>query len=73
MWRASVWCGNPTKVYCKLPMVKSVQYMELQQRDGRDVLFVVDYDDKLYSFAVSNRSASKKKPSTTTKKPVKKR
>ena len=61
------------KVYSKLPMVKSVQYMELQQRDGRDVLFVVDYDDKLYSFAVSNRSASKKKPSTSTKKPVKKR
>ena len=62
------------KVYSKIPMVYSVQYMELQQQNGRTMLYAVDYNDHLFSFAVSDKSAAKKTTapktaSTATKEP----
>ena len=32
------------KVYSKIPMVYSVQYMELKQQNGRNMLYAVDYN-----------------------------
>ena len=51
------------KVYSKLPMVYSVQYMELQEKNGKELLYVVDYNDHLFTFAVSkgNGNANAKK------------
>ena len=58
------------KVYSKIPMVYSVQYMELKQQNGRNMLYAVDYNDHLFSFAVSDKSATKKTTTgTTTKEP----
>ena len=48
------------KVYSKLPMVYSVQYMELQQKNGKPMLYVVDYNNHLFTFTVSGRPAAKK-------------
>ena len=47
------------KVYSKLPMVYKVEYMELQEKNGREMLYVVDYNENLYSFAISGQSAAK--------------
>ncbi len=49
------------KQYSKLPMLKSVDYLELQEHNGREVLYAVDYDDRLYEYAVSDTSASPRK------------
>ena len=49
------------KQYSKLPMLKSVNYLELQEHNGREVLYAVDYDDRLYEYAVSDTSASPRK------------
>lgn len=51
------------KVYSKLPMVYSVQYMELHQEQGREMLYVVDYNDHLYSFAVNRGNVTSAKTS----------
>ena len=48
------------QVYSKLPMVYKVQYMELQQQGGRQLLYVVDYNDQLFTYTVSD------KPTATT-------
>lgn len=56
------------KVYSKLPMVYSVQYMELQEKNGKELLYVVDYNNHLYTFAVSNSQAKKPANSTAAKK-----
>lgn len=50
------------RVYSKLPMVFKVEYMELKQENGRETLYVVDYNNHLFSFAVSDTSA---KPTAT--------
>ncbi|NLV51947.1 MAG: hypothetical protein GXY64_01595, partial [Bacteroidales bacterium] len=36
------------KVYTKHPMMSAVQYLELVKKNGREVLFAVDYNDRLY-------------------------
>ena len=61
------------KVYSKLPMVWSVQYMELQQQNGKEVLYAVDYDERLYSFAISNSPAPKRTTTTAKKKVARRR
>lgn len=41
------------KVYSKLPFTYSVQYLELQtETNGREYLYVTDYNDHLYKFYV---------------------
>lgn len=56
------------KMYSKIPMVYSVQYLELQQQNGREMLYVVDYNDHLFAYAVSNKSAAKKPAGSRKKK-----
>ena len=43
---------NTGKMYSKILMPKMVQYMEIQQRNSMDVLYVVDYNDHLYTYAI---------------------
>ena len=40
------------KVYSKLPMTYKVDYLELQDRNGKEVLYVVDYKKNLFTYAV---------------------
>lgn len=61
---------NTGKMYSKIPMMKSVNYMELQEKNGKPVLYVVDYDDRLYEYAISDKPAIKK---TGKKKPISKK
>ena len=49
------------KMYSKIPMMQAVQYMEFQQKNGREVLFTVDYGDRLNEFAINDKPASGKK------------
>ena len=56
------------KVYSKLPMVYKVEYMELQQKNGKPMLYVVDYNDHLFTFAVNDKSAATKATGTTASK-----
>ena len=48
------------KVYTKLPMVYKVQYMELQEKGGKEMLYVVDYNDNLYTYTVVGKPAQAK-------------
>ncbi len=48
-------------VYSKLPLDYKVRYMELQQKDGSETLYVVDYKNHLLSFSVGDDSALKQK------------
>lgn len=43
---------NTGRVYSKLPVPKKIQYLELQERNGMQILFAADSDDKLYTFRV---------------------
>ncbi len=54
------------KVYSKLPMTYKVEYMELQQKGNRKMLYVVDYNDALFTFTVVGKPAQA--AATTTKK-----
>ena len=40
------------QMYSKIPMVYKVEYMELQEKNGRDYLYVVDYNNNLYAYTV---------------------
>ena len=40
------------QMYSKIPMVYKVEYMELQEKNGRDYLYVVDYNNNLYVYTV---------------------
>ena len=41
------------KILSKIPMRAAVEYMEIQvQPDGREVLYVVDYNEQLYTFSI---------------------
>lgn len=40
------------QMYSKIPMVYKVEYMELQKKNGRDYLYVVDYNNNLYVYTV---------------------
>lgn len=48
------------KVYSKLPLVYKVQYMELQRKNGRELLYVVDSQNSLITYAVSDQPAAAK-------------
>ncbi|MCR5678929.1 MAG: SH3 domain-containing protein [Prevotella sp.] len=43
------------RIYSKLPMVKKVEYIELQQKNGKEVLYAVDYDNNLFTYAVPGK------------------
>ena len=43
--------------YSKLPMASKVHYMEKQVKNGRELLYVVDYNDKLYTYAIQGASS----------------
>ena len=45
------------KQYSKLPMASKVHYMEKQVKNGRELLYVVDYNDNLYAYAIQGASA----------------
>ena len=40
------------KMYSKIPMVYKVEYLELQEMNGREYLYVVDYNNNLYVYTV---------------------
>lgn len=44
-------------VYSKLPMVYKVEYLELAIENGREMLYALDYNDNLYSFAVKGKGS----------------
>ena len=58
------------KMYSKIPMVKDIDYMEIQEQNGKEVLYVVDCKNNLYTFRISDTSAPVAK--RTAKKPVRK-
>ena len=47
------------QMYSKLPMVYKVMYMELKLKNGQEMLYVIDSDDNLYSYAVKGRAGGK--------------
>ena len=51
--------------YSKIPMVYAVNYMELQKKGGRELLYVVDYNDHLYLYTVVNGKSQTSKKSQT--------
>lgn len=66
------------KILSKLPTTKKIEYMELKKKDGKDLLYAVDYNDVLYVYNINDTSvASAKKPaakkSTAKKSAAKKR
>ena len=40
------------QMYSKIPMVYKVEYLELQEKNGREYLYVVDYNNNLYVYTV---------------------
>jgi len=50
------------KVYSKLPLVYKAEYMELQERNGREYLYVVDYNEQLLIYTVVKGSKAKAAP-----------
>ncbi len=42
--------------YSKVPMTYKVQYMELQQKGGKECLYVVDYNDNLYTYDIQGNA-----------------
>ena len=52
------------KVYSKLPMVYKVEYMELQEVNGREMLYVVDYNNHLYTYNISRGQTATKSSGT---------
>lgn len=52
------------KIFSKLPTAKSIDYMELQQKNGQEMLYAVDYNGSLYVYNINK---------TTVKKPVAKK
>ncbi len=61
---------NTGKIYSKLPTTKKVEYIEIQQKNGKDLLYAVDYNDHLYVYTISDTTV---KTTTTAKKPVAKK
>lgn len=43
--------------YSKLPMSYKVQYMELQQKNGKERLYVVDYNDNLFTYDIEGNTS----------------
>lgn len=43
--------------YSKIPMTSKVHYLEKQTKNGRELLYVVDYNDNLYTYAIQGASA----------------
>lgn len=56
------------KVYSKLLTSTAVEYMEIQQKDGKDLLYAVDYNDYLYVYNICDTTPSAPKPSTSSAK-----
>ena len=42
------------KIYSKILMPKKVEYMEIHNKNGQDVLYVVDYNDYLYTYKIND-------------------
>ncbi len=45
------------KQYSKLPMPSKVHYMEKQVKNGKEILYVIDYNDNLYTFTIQSKPA----------------
>ena len=57
------------QVYSKLPLVYKAEYMELQERNGREYLYVIDYNEQLLIYTVvkgSKATAAQKEPEVLT-------
>lgn len=68
------------KMYSKIPAVKDIEMMELQERNGEEHLMCIDYNEHVLDFKVSDTTpaakpatSTAKKPATTAKKPVAKK
>ena len=57
------------EVYSKIPMVYKVQYMELQKKGGREMLYAVDYNDHLFTFSIVNGKTVAKNTASNPKEP----
>ena len=45
------------KQYSKVPMPSKVHYLEKQVKNGKDILYVVDYNDNLSTFTINGKPA----------------
>lgn len=56
------------KVYSKLLTSTAVDYMEIQQKDGKDLLYAVDYNDYLYVYNICDTTPAPQSASSSAKK-----
>lgn len=42
------------KIYSKLPVATSIQYMEIKQKGGHDLLYASDYNESLYIYDIND-------------------
>lgn len=56
------------KVLTKLPTSSSVQYMEIQQKDGKDLLYATDYNEYLYIYNINDTTPAPAPAKPTAKK-----
>ena len=54
------------KVYSKLPIASKMHYLELKIEGGREVLYALDNDDNLYSYAVQGKGTAAPTATQTT-------
>ena len=54
------------QMYSKIPMVYKVEYMELQEKNGREYLYVVDYNNNLYAYTVVSGAKKSTAAASTT-------
>ena len=45
------------KQYSKIPMTYKIQYMEKQVKGGKELLYVVDYNDNLFAYSIQGKTA----------------
>lgn len=64
---------NTGKIYSKLPLASAHQYMEVQNHNGKDQLYVVDYNEYLYIYDINKTSPKPAARKTTARKPVRKK
>lgn len=59
------------KIYSKLPMDSDVEYIELQEKNGKELLYAIDYRESLYVYNINDQTIAPKAKTATKKAPVK--
>lgn len=59
------------KIYSKLPMDSDVEYIELQEKNGKELLYAIDYRESLYVYNINDQTIAPKPKTATKKAPVK--